>query len=116
MTFDQFREYCLAKKAVTEETPFDEDTLVFKVCGKIFAITNISAFDGVNLKVLPEVGVELREQYDWVVPAYHMNKQHWITVRIGSGVKDKLFREWIDNSYNLVVAKLSKRERLRIIS
>lgn len=69
MTFDEFREYCLAKNSVTEETPFDADTLVFKVKGKIFAITNISTFDSVNLKVEPDAGAELREQYTWVVPA-----------------------------------------------
>jgi predicted DNA-binding protein (MmcQ/YjbR family) len=114
LTFDQFREYCLSKKAVTEETPFGADILVFKVAGKIFAITNISTFDGVNLKVDPEVGAELREQYEWVVPAYHMNKKHWITVRMGTGVRDSLLREWIDNSFQLVVAKLPRSERLRI--
>jgi predicted DNA-binding protein (MmcQ/YjbR family) len=115
LTFDQFREYCLAKNRVTEETPFDEDTLVFKVAGKIFAITNISTFDGVNLKVEPEVGAELREHYDWVVPAYHMNKKHWVTVKMQGGVKDSLLKQWIDTSYNLIVQKLPKSERLSIL-
>lgn len=114
MTFDHFREHCLSKKGVTEETPFDADTLVFKVLGKIFAITNISTFDGINLKVVPEVGAELRERYDWVVPAYHMNKKHWVTVRMTGGVKDNLLKEWIDVSYRLVVEKLPKRDRLSI--
>jgi predicted DNA-binding protein (MmcQ/YjbR family) len=114
LTFDQFREYCLAKKGVTEETPFDADTLVFKVLGKIFAITNISTFDGVNLKVVPEVGVELQERYDWVIPAYHMNKKHWVTVKMGGGVKDALLKEWVDVSYRLVIEKLAKRDRLSI--
>jgi predicted DNA-binding protein (MmcQ/YjbR family) len=114
LTFDQFRDYCLSKKGVTEETPFDADTLVFKVKGKIFAITNISTFDGVNLKVVPEVGAELKERYGWVVPAYHMNKRHWVTVKMTGGVKDALLNEWIDVSYRLVVEKLPKSDRLSI--
>lgn len=114
MTFDSFREYCLAKKGVTEETPFDEDTLVFKVCGKIFAITNISTFEGVNLKVDPELGADLREQYEWILPAYHMNKKHWITVKMGVGIKQKLFRDLVDGSYSLVISKLSRRDRLSL--
>lgn len=114
MTFDQFREYCLAKKGVTEETPFDADTLVFKVKGKIFAITGINTFEIVNLKVAPEAGVELRERYDWVLPAYHMNKKHWITVKMTSGVKIALLKEWIDESYRLVVEKLPKRDKLSL--
>jgi predicted DNA-binding protein (MmcQ/YjbR family) len=114
LTFDQFRDYCLSKKGATEETPFDADTLVFKVLSKIFAITNISTFDGVNLKVMPEVGAELKERYDWVIPAYHMNKRHWITVKTTGGVKDLLLKEWIDVSYWLVVGKLTKRDRLSL--
>ena len=114
MTFDQFRGYCLAKKRVSEETPFDEDTLVFKVAGKIFAITNISTFDSVNLKVDPEWGEQMRDQYDWVVPAYHMNKKHWVTIKMDGAVKDLLLKQWIDTSYDLVVQNLTKRERLSI--
>jgi predicted DNA-binding protein (MmcQ/YjbR family) len=114
LTFDQFRDYCFSKKGVTEETPFDADTLVFKVLGKIFAITNISTFDSVNLKVVPEVGVELKERYDWVVPAYHMNKKHWVTVKTNAGAPDTLLKGWIDVSYRLVLEKIPKRDRLSI--
>ena len=115
MTFDEFRSYCLAKKGVTEETPFGDDTLVFKVGGKMFALTGISSFTGINLKVDPEVGVELREQYSWVLPGYHMNKRHWITIDMTGAIKEKLLKSWIDNSYNLVAAKLHKSIRLSIL-
>lgn len=80
----------------------------------MFALTGISSFDGINLKVDPEVGAELREQYSWVLPGYHMNKRHWITVKMDGPVKDNLLKAWIDNSYHLVVAKLPKSERLKM--
>lgn len=114
MTFDAFRTYCLNKPGVTEATPFDEDTLVFKVGGKIFAITNILEFEGINLKVDPAVGAELREQYAWVKPGYHMNKQHWITVETAGPVQDKLLKAWTDESYRLVAQKLPKSIRLKL--
>ena len=81
----------------------------------MFALTGISSFTGINLKVDPEVGVELREQYSWVLPGYHMNKRHWITIDMTGAIKEKLLKSWIDNSYNLVVAKLPKSIRLSIL-
>jgi predicted DNA-binding protein (MmcQ/YjbR family) len=110
MNVEELRNYCLAKPNVTEEFPFDEVTLVFKVCGKIFAITNIAdEILSVNLKCEPAKALELREQYDFVLPGYHMNKKHWNTVKIRSGVPKKLIWQWVDDSYNLVVAKLPKK-------
>ena len=82
--------------------------------GKIFAITDLTTFEGVNLKVEPEQGIELRERYPSVQPAYHMNKQHWITVLVDGKIGDSLFKKWIDNSYALVVAKLTKSQRLAL--
>ena len=114
MSFEQFRGYCLSKCGATEDTPFDANTLTFKVCGKIFAITNISTFDFVNLKVDPEEGVEIREKYPWVLPGYHMNKRHWVSVSMQGGVREAVFRGMIDRSYALVVAKLPKRDRLSL--
>jgi predicted DNA-binding protein (MmcQ/YjbR family) len=104
----------MAKKAVTEEFPFDSNTLVFKVKGKMFALKNITEFEGVNLKADPEIGASLREHYSSVQEAYHMNKKHWITVIMDGSIPDKSMKEWIDNSYNLVVAGLTKSQKLTL--
>lgn len=110
MDIETFREYCLSKKGVTEEFPFDEITLVFKVIGKIFAITNIDKADfAINLKCEPENAVVLRETYEAVQPGYHMNKKHWNTVFAQRDVSDALLKKWIDDSYNLVVTGLPKK-------
>lgn len=110
MDIETFREYCLAKKGVTEEFPFDEVTLVFKVMGKVFAITNISSDEfSINLKCEPEKAILLREQYEAVQPGYHMNKKHWNTVFAKKDASDKLLKEWINDSYDLVVAGLPKK-------
>ena len=110
MNVETFREYCLAKKGVTEEFPFDEKTLVFKVMGKIFVLTDIDAVDfSINLKCEPEKAILLREQYEAVQPGYHMSKKHWNTVYAQRDASDKLIKEWIDNSYRLVVAGLPKK-------
>ncbi|HBK88919.1 MAG: MmcQ/YjbR family DNA-binding protein [Cyclobacteriaceae bacterium] len=114
MNIESFRAYCLAKPGADETFPFGPDTLVFKVRGKMFALTNLENFEGVNLKVDPEYGAELRERYEFIIPAYHMNKKHWITVQIRNGVPVQLLRELIDQSYNLVVSGLSKSEKLSL--
>ncbi|GAA4363429.1 MmcQ/YjbR family DNA-binding protein [Hymenobacter saemangeumensis] len=111
MNIEDFRDYCLGKPGVTEHTPFDPVTLVFKVGGKMFALTDIDTFASVNLKCEPARAVELREQFDFVLPGYHMNKQHWNTVLIGTGVSDAQLRSWTDDSYNLIVASLPKAVR-----
>lgn len=111
MDLQYLREYCLSKKGVTEALPFDESTLVFKVAGKIFLLTNIDAFDAINLKCDPELATELREQYNAVVPGYHMNKKHWNTVKMNTGLPTKLILQWVDHSYEMVVKGLSKKER-----
>ncbi len=108
MDLEQFREYCLRKAGVSEETPFGPDTLVYKVMGKVFALTSLDAEEfACNLKCDPERALELREQYDWIVPGYHMNKKHWNTVKANRN--QVLFRELIDHSYALVVASLPKK-------
>lgn len=114
MNIESFRAYCLAKPGAEETFPFGPDTLVFKVRGKMFALTNLESFEGVNLKVDPEYGAELRERYEFIIPAYHMNKKHWITVQIRNGVPVQLLRQLIDQSYNLVVSGLSKSENSSI--
>lgn len=114
MTLEVYRKYCLSKKGVTEGFPFGEDVLVFKVAGKMFALSGVEAFERISLKADPEVGVELRDQYPAVQEAYHLNKKHWIMVMMDGSIPDRLVREWIDNSYDLVVSGLSKKERARL--
>jgi predicted DNA-binding protein (MmcQ/YjbR family) len=108
MNIEDFRDYCLLKAGVTEETPFGPDTLVFKVGGKVFALTSIETFGSINLKCDPERSEELREAHDYVLPGFHMNKKHWNTVLIGTGVPAGQLRELIDHSYELVRASLPK--------
>ena len=109
MTITFFREYCLSKPGTSEDTPFDENTLCFKVGGKIFAIIDIELFESVNLKCDPEKAVELREQYSGIVPGYHMNKKHWNTVMFDGSVSDKLILELVDHSYDLIFNSLPKK-------
>jgi len=104
-----FREYCLQKPGVTEDTPFNPDTLCFKVGGKIFAIIDIERFESANLKCDPEWAVELREQYEGIVPGYHMNKKHWNTVSFSGVVQDPLILKLVDHSYDLVFKSLPKK-------
>ena len=115
MTLDNFRTYCLSKRGVTEELPFDNQTLVYKVMGKMFALTGIDSFASINLKCDPELAAELREQYAAVEPGYHMNKKHWNTVLIDGSISDKLLKEWTDHSYTLVYDGLSKSQKLAIL-
>ncbi|MBE0570680.1 MAG: MmcQ/YjbR family DNA-binding protein [Ignavibacteriaceae bacterium] len=111
MNIEQIREHCLKKKGVTEEFPFDEETLVFKVAGKIFLLASLETIPlRINLKCDPEKAVELREEYEAVQPGYHMNKKHWNTISIDGFVPAKKILEWIDNSYWLVVAGLKKSD------
>jgi predicted DNA-binding protein (MmcQ/YjbR family) len=116
MNIEQFQEYCISLSGVTEEFPFGEEILVYKVKGKIFALTNIDDFQSVNLKCDPENAVELRERYDGVKPGYHMNKKHWNTVEVHSNIPNKLLLQWIRDSYDLVVKSLPKKDRESLLS
>lgn len=117
MTFDTFRSYCLAKPQTTESMPFDQETLVFKVAGKMFALADtVNLPLSVNLKCQPELALELRERYDAVRPGYHMNKKHWNTVVMDGTIPDRDVREMIDHSYNLVVAGLPKKIREQMLA
>ncbi len=111
MNIEEFRNYCLAKKGVTEEFPFDESTLVFKVMGKMFALTSLDRIPlQASLKCNPERALELREIYDGsITGAYHMNKTHWNTLHLEENLPQKLIWELIDHSYDLVVAGLTKK-------
>lgn len=113
MNIQQLYEFCLTKKGVTEHFPFDEDTLVFKVGGKMFCLTSLSEWEkgnpSLNLKCNPEKAILLREEFEAVKLGYHMNKVHWNTVAIGSDVSDKLLLEFINHSYDLVFNSLTKK-------
>lgn len=110
MNIQSLREYCLGKPYSTEDTPFDETTLAFKVGGKIFALTNMESVPTrVNLKCDPERAIELREQYpDIIIPGYHMSKKHWNTLYIEK-LDSELLHELIDHSYELVYGSLTKK-------
>jgi predicted DNA-binding protein (MmcQ/YjbR family) len=112
MDLESFREYCLAKPGATEETPFGEDVLVFKVAGKIFALAPLDEVPArANLKCDPDLALELRDRYEQVQPGYHMNKKHWNTVEIVSGIPGPELRRMIDHSYELVLKSLPKAQR-----
>ncbi len=104
-----FRDYCLSKPGTSEDTPFDENTLVFRVMGKIFAITDIENFEFVNLKCNPDRAAELRHEHDEIRPGYHMNKKHWNSVYTTGSLPDKQILELADHSYDLIVSSLPKK-------
>ncbi|HWY39460.1 MAG TPA: MmcQ/YjbR family DNA-binding protein [Chthoniobacterales bacterium] len=120
MDLAKFREYCLSKPNATESAPFGPDVLVFKVSGKIFALASLDDIPArANLKCDPDFALELRDRYEQVRPGYHMNKKHWNTIDIESGIPDSEIRKMIDHSYDLVAMKASgsgaspKRHRRR---
>jgi predicted DNA-binding protein (MmcQ/YjbR family) len=116
MNIEQYRTYCMSKKGVTEHFPFDNDVLVFKVGGKMFALASLSQWeqgDGyINLKCDPDYAEELRAEYNSVQPGYHMHKKMWNSVYIHTGeLSLKLISQLIDNSYDLVFQSLPKKVR-----
>jgi len=111
MNIEELREYCLTLKGVTEDFPFDKTTMVFKVVGKIFCLTDLEGLFSVNLKNEPEKNMELREEYSCIKPGYHMNKQHWNTVAIDGSLSDDMIKTLIDESYDLIVMKLTRKEQ-----
>jgi predicted DNA-binding protein (MmcQ/YjbR family) len=109
MDLAQFREFCLSKQGATEETPFGPDTLVFKVGGKIFAIAPLDEVPArANLKCDPDLALELRDRYEQVRPGYHMNKKHWNTIEIDTGIPEAEIRKMINHSYGLVAKRRAK--------
>ncbi|MBF4984029.1 MmcQ/YjbR family DNA-binding protein [Nonlabens mediterrranea] len=116
MHIEELRDYCLSKKAVTEEFPFDETTLVFKVMGKMFCLTGLDRWErgepAINLKCDPETAIVLREEYDGtVIGGYHSNKKHWNTIFTDKAMEAIELKKWIDHSYELVVAKLTRAQK-----
>jgi predicted DNA-binding protein (MmcQ/YjbR family) len=115
MDLAKFREYCLSKPQTTEGTPFGPDVVVFKVGGKMFALASLDEVPTTaNLKCDPDLALDLRDRYEQVKPGYHMNKKHWNTVEIESGIPDAELGKMIDHSYDLVVKGLPNAKRVRI--
>ncbi len=118
MDIQQLYEFCLSKKGVTEHFPFDEDTLVFKVGGKMFCLTSLKDWENgtpsLNLKCDPEKAEELRATYNAVKPGYHMSKIHWNTIDFNGDVSDKLMCQFINHSYELVFKSLTKKIQAEI--
>lgn len=114
MHIEAFYNYCHSLPGVTEGFPFGEETLVFKVMGKIFALCDVDEFKSINLKCDPVRALELRASYEEIQPGYHMNKKHWNTVSTKGGLEDAFVLELIQHSYDLVVEKLPKKERERL--
>lgn len=115
MNIQQLYEFCLTKKGVTEHFPFDEDTLVFKVAGKMFCLASLQEWEkgapALNLKCDPEYAQLLRDEFESVQPGYHSNKKHWNTVYVNREIPDKKIIHFINHSYELVVSNLTKKER-----
>ena len=114
MDIEIIRNYCLNKKGTDEGFPFNEETIVFKVMGKIFLLTNIELTDSINLKCDPETAIDWRERYDAVKPGFHMNKTHWNTVELDGSIPDNKILEMIDHSYDMVVKGLKKTDKEKL--
>lgn len=109
MNIEEIRDYCLAKKGVTESFPFDDVTLVFKVMNKMFALLSLDGDLSINLKCDPEKAIDLREEYPAVQPGYHMNKKHWNTIYMDGSISRNQIEQLIDDSYGLIVSSLAKK-------
>ena len=116
MNIEQLHSYCSTKKGVTEDFPFDEDTLVFKVLGKMFALTSLKSWEAgnpsINLKCDPDYAQELRAEYESIQPGYHMSKKHWNTIQLLTGeLQPQFILQLIDHSYNMVLKSMPKKLR-----
>ncbi|PCJ28069.1 MAG: MmcQ-like protein [Flavobacteriales bacterium] len=116
MNIEEYRNYCISKKGVTESTPFPklQDVLVFKVMDKMFTATSISTFDSISIKCVPDNIEELRANYNAVNTQAYMSKKHWCNVIMDGSIPDSLLYQWLDTSYNLVVKNLTKQHRIKL--
>ena len=111
MDLEEVRNYCLSKPGTTESFPFDEETLVFKVASKLFCLSNLTPPIRINLKCDPVTAIELRDENEEIIPGYHRNKNHWNTISLEGKLSNIFIMQMIDDSYCLVVEKLTKREK-----
>ncbi|MCB1080704.1 MAG: MmcQ/YjbR family DNA-binding protein [Chlamydiia bacterium] len=124
MTLKQFKNYCLKKKGVQETYPFDDSALVMKVVGKMFCLTNVKpltinsveekAFHHISVKCDPEMGDDLKRNHKDIIPGWHLNKTHWISLLMEGNLKDDMIKMLIDHSYDLVVSKMTKKDREKL--
>ena len=117
LTLSELRGLCAALPHSQETFPFGPQTLVFKVAGKVYALTSLDAEPPtLSLKVRPLDGEGLRATYpQQISPGYHLNKRHWVTLRLGGAVPDALVRELLAQSYALVLAGMSRAERAEVL-
>jgi predicted DNA-binding protein (MmcQ/YjbR family) len=112
MDIEEIQDYCLSKPFTEVGSPFGPETLVFKVHGKMFALVPVDEEHiSINLKNNPEKNIELIEEFDGIIPGWHMNKVHWITVKLNFGLKKLLILQLIDESYQIVFDALPKKLR-----
>lgn len=115
MTPEELKSVCLSFTGAGEEFPFDEENSVFKVAGKMFAISRLRGHPlRVSLKCDPGLAVQLRTTYPAVTAGYHLNKRHWNTVLVDGTIPDRMLRDMIEDSYDLVVAGLPRPQRERL--
>jgi predicted DNA-binding protein (MmcQ/YjbR family) len=118
MNLEDYYEYCLSKKGVTEHFPFDKDTLVFKVGGKMFALSSLAQWEkgepSINLKCDPDRAQELRAEYNDIRPGFHMSKVHWNTITVNGELSNGFIKQLIDHSYDLVFKSLTKKLQTEI--
>ena len=117
MNIEELRDYCLSLKAVEESLPFGPEALVFKVMGKVFLIASLENVPmQFNVKCDPDKAIDLREQFDCVIPGFHMNKKHWNTIIMDSSVENLVLIDWVLHSYNLVISKLTRKQKKEYLS
>lgn len=109
MNIEEVREYCLSLPLVTEDFPFDDTTLVFRVMGKIFGLLSLDGSGYFAMKCMPDYAIELRERHQEIQPAYHMNKRHWNQIDLSGELPAVLIQSLIRHSYSQVVNKLPRR-------
>ena len=114
MNIEDLCNFCLSLQGTEEGFPFDESTIVFKVKGKLYCLTNIDNFNLVNVKCDPEKAMELREQFEAVIPGYHMNKKHWNSLLMNGTLSASFIKKWVTHSYELIIASLPKKDRLEL--
>ena len=112
MNIETIREYCLSLPQATEDFPFDETTLVFRVLGKIFACLNLERSEWLTLKCDADYAIELRESHSEIEPAWHWNKKYWNQVNLNGMLEDDMIKGLVRHSYNEVVKKLKKQDKL----
>lgn len=117
MSLEELRHHCLSKPGAEETFPFDLETLVFKVGGKIFLLCSTESHPlAFNIKADPEQAIAMRESHPCVTPGYHMNKKHWNTILVDGSVSSAMLKAWIDDSYTLIVSALPRKTRESLLA